>query len=173
MKIWPFTRKKNYDLNKIKIPLGLTDFSYGIIKKIKEENGLTEKLNEIKEEEKRNFYFDALAFIRKELFDIHIKQLSDEEQKLISDNNHPSFSHKFDKEAEKYVKMLKDELTNLDYVEDVVLGYYHCDRLILSIKLSYNPGDEEIDKSLPWLFHGFETRYGILKKNIELTNHST
>ncbi|MCA8989116.1 MAG: hypothetical protein KDA78_15830 [Planctomycetaceae bacterium] len=108
----------------------------------------------------RDKYLTQYGELRRHLFDKHIKTLSNAEQELFKLGRHPSQSHEFAAAAKSYTEKLRIHLQQLDcHVIDVCVGFYHCDRIVLSVDLA----DSDADKlqSLPWLFAGFEIKYAL------------
>ncbi|SRR6266404_7097105 len=117
----------------------------------------------------RDHYCDLFAACRQRMFAQHLRTLSRQERKDIQEGNHPSQHHAMSKQAQPYAEKLKLELSHLDWVEGVTLGYYHLDRLVLTVGLRYDPGRETVIKSLPFCFHGFEIKSGPLHQEREDT----
>ena len=106
----------------------------------------------------RDRYIAQYGELRQHLFDKHIKTLSRADQELLEQGCHPSQSHDLSAEAECYVDKLHMRLQELGcHAIDIRLGFYHCDRIILSVVLA--DSDAAKIESLPWLFAGFEIKY--------------
>ena len=107
----------------------------------------------------RDKYIRQYGELRSHLYEKHVATLSPDDQKAISDGCHPSQSHRFGDVALPYCERLKRQLVsqNLD-VSDVHLGWYHMDRIVLTVETPEKLDAERL-RQLPWLFEGFEIKY--------------
>jgi len=113
----------------------------------------------IDNEELRDRYINEYGELRRHLFAKHAATLSAADQQKLNDGNHPSLSHAFADAAQPYCNLLDLHLKTLGVIaDDIVLGWYHMDRIVLMVTL--NDTDPESDeKKSPWLFQGFEVFY--------------
>ncbi len=107
----------------------------------------------------RDKYIRQYGELRRHLYAKHVATLSSDDQQAIKDGCHPSQSHRFADAAQPYCELLERHLVSLGLnVSDVHLGWYHMDRIVLSVETP-----EQLDVSrftkLPWLFQGFEIKY--------------
>ena len=107
----------------------------------------------------RDKYIRQYGELRRHLYAKHVATLSPDVQQAINDGCHPSQSHRFADEAQPYCELLQHHLESVGLdVSDVHLGWYHMDRVVLSVETT-----EQLDASrfrkLPWLFQGFEIKY--------------
>ena len=149
--MWPFTKNKK---------IILEDYSYGSFYDALLENGVQENFQQIPDLEERNKQIKLFEKFRWKLFEGHLETLSSEERNSFKKNSHPSQSHKFKEKAQGVLKDLKKDLESFSFVKDAKLGFYHGDRIVLSIELNENCDFEECYKKLPWLYKGFETKVG-------------
>jgi hypothetical protein len=106
----------------------------------------------------RNRWIDRLGEIRQTIYNRHLQSLDDNERRLIETANHPSQSWRFAAEAEPFAPQLRDRLRARGHEADVSIGYYQCDRIVLSAELPAPIPESELWK-LPAYFHGFEIKY--------------
>ncbi len=113
----------------------------------------------IKDEKMREKYISEYGELRRHLFAKHAATLSDSDQQKLSDGKHPSQSHEFAPDAEPYCEMLDTHLRTLGIdADEIVLGWYHMDRIVLNVTMQ-NSELESTDDKRPWLFRGFEVFY--------------
>ena len=133
-------------------------FTYETVDSILTQNGIPSDFVHAENPKLRHRYIDIFGEIRKELFEQHLKSLPKDEQTLIRDGQHASQSHRFAEHASDYAVSLKNRLSDLGYVNDVKIGYYHMDRIVLTIELKEEVEEAVWRRDLPWLYMGFETR---------------
>lgn len=115
----------------------------------------------------RDTYLRQYGELRRHLYTKHVATLSSEVQKAINDGCHPSQSHQFAELAQPYCDQLRSHLLSLGLnVSAVHLGWYHMDRLVLSVETPVHPGALRL-RELPWLFEGFEIKYVSTDQNAE------
>ena len=111
------------------------------------------------DDELRSRYIAEYGELRRHLFAKHAATLSAVDQQRLKSGEHPSQSHAFASDAEPYCALLASHLEKIGVVADeIVLGWYHMDRIVLNVTLS----DSYVDsggKEGPWLFQGFEVFY--------------
>ena len=109
----------------------------------------------------RDKYITEYGELRRHLFEKHIRTLPETEQELFKTGRHPSESHRFAAQAEPYAERLQRHLESLgEKVAAVRIGFYHCDRIVLSVDLEPRPRAIDLE-TLPWLFEGFEIKYWV------------
>lgn len=115
--------------------------------------------------ELRDKYIRQYGALRRHLYAKHLLTLSAEDQAAINDGRHPSQSHDFADDALPYCKLLQRHLESLGVnVTDVRPGWYHMDRIVLSVQTS-DALDAVRSRTLPWLFQGFEVKYSSVDRN--------
>ena len=140
---------------------------YGSVKEwIKNEN-VPNGFAQVEDEELRGRYISEYGELRQHLFEKHIKSLTEEDQELFSKGKHPSQSWKFEKRAKPYAEKLQKELSKLNFVEKVSIGYYQMDRIVLSVDINCEVSEEEYEM-IPWLYSGFETKVGCVQRNSDM-----
>lgn len=138
--------------------LNVNDFSYHTFQKVVELNGIPPGFIQAEDPVERDRFIELFGQIRQGLYDKHAQTLSEEEQDRLKHGTHPSLSHKSKDEAEQYAANLANDLAHLEYVKDVIVGFYHCDRIVLTIQVKDAPDGEVADRELPYLYKGFETK---------------
>lgn len=109
--------------------------------------------------ELRDRYIRQYGELRRHLYARHMLTLSAEDQTAINDGHHPSQSHRFADDALPYCELLQRHLESLGLtVTDVQLGWYHMDRIVLSVETPEILNAARF-RTLPWLFQGFEVKY--------------
>ena len=112
----------------------------------------------VKDGQLRDKYITEYGELRRHLFAKHAATLSTEDQQKLNDGNHPSQSHAYASDAKPYRELLGAHLNTLGVnAIEIVLGWYHMDRIVLSVTL--DESELESRKQLPWLFQGFEVFY--------------
>ena len=91
------------------------------------------------DENKRNLWWKQFGELKQQLWTQHIATLSEQEQQEFKTRTHPSLSHKFRERAQPFVLQLKEELARLGYGAEVMLGFYHLDRIVLNASLDRTP----------------------------------
>lgn len=112
----------------------------------------------LEDAELRDRYITEFGELRRHLFAKHKSTLAPDDQQKLSDGTHPSQSHSFAADAEPYCQLLAGHLRLLGIeADEVELGWYHMDRIILTVHL----GDSRVPEGTkpPWLFQGFEVFY--------------
>ena len=111
------------------------------------------------DEQLRAKYITEYGELRRHLFAKHAATLSDADQQKLHDGKHPSQSHAFAEHAEPYRALLDGHLKSLEIIaKDVELGWYHMDRIVLTVTLSESDVESTAARR-PWLFQGFEVMY--------------
>jgi hypothetical protein len=121
------------------------------------ENVPTEFLN-VADDKLRDMYIRQFGELRRHLFAKHLATLTPEEQLQFEKGEHPSLSHAFADRAKPVAEEFQRELERLGFGARVELGWYHCDRIVLTVLLAKWPTAEQYER-LPWLFRGFEALY--------------
>lgn len=142
--MWPFRKKRH--------------LCYSSVEAWLKGEGLTTPIVQIADPVERDRRITEYGELRQLLFKQHVKSLSAEEQSQLVEGLHPSQSHRFADRAEPFVSLLRDHLASVGFPAKVCLGMYHMDRIVLSVDLSEDPGERRV--SLPWVFRGFEIKYG-------------
>ena len=108
----------------------------------------------------RDKYFKRFSKLRSRIYKEHLATLTKLERKNIKSNNHPSLSHARGEEARLIANKLKVTLIEhgINFVLEVKIGFYHCDRIIFLILVDNSVEQIEAESKLPFYFHGFETR---------------
>jgi hypothetical protein len=112
----------------------------------------------IADDELRDMYITQFGELRRHLFAQHLATLTPEEQREFEEGEHPSQSHAFADRAQPVAEEFQRELQRLGYAARVELGWYHFDRIVLTVLLAEWPTAEEREH-LPWLFRGYEALY--------------
>ena len=131
--------------------------SYESLEAWQEGEGLPKNWLQHSDDRQRDIWLTQFTELRQHLWSLHIATLPEEEQRQFDEGVHPSMSHKFSDRALPFAVALKEELAKQGYGAEVKIGYYHCDRIVLSAVLDRTPPGRT--KSVPWLFHGFEVHY--------------
>lgn len=95
------------------------------------------------------------AAFRSAMFQVHYRALSDDDRRSLDDETHPSYKHEWVEKARPYADDLKKNLSGIDYVEDVGVGAYHGDTVVLQVRLTKPVTWQEYRKHIPELFRGF------------------
>lgn len=108
----------------------------------------------------RDKYFQRFKKLRERIFKEHLATLTKSERKEIKGGTHASLSHAQSEEARRIAEKFKIELAEfgIDFVLEVKVGFYHCDRIIFLILVDNRVKQSEAEAKLPFYFHGFETR---------------
>jgi len=93
---------------------------------------------------------------RRAIFQEHLKTLSEEEQRAIETSTHASMSHARAQEAEPYIIEFKNRYGHLPYIAGIGIGYYHGDRLVITVEFVREMKLSEFEDDLPWFYRGFE-----------------
>lgn len=113
-------------------------------------------LAEITDPRRRDEVMTQYGELRRHLFDVHLKRLTDGQRELLASGRHPSQDHALTGEAASYAKALRQMLEHLPCVKDVGVGNYHGNRNVLEVFVS---GIELLDPRLleiPDFYEGFE-----------------
>ena len=88
----------------------------------------------------RDRYITEYGELRRHLFAKHALTLNSDDQRKLKEGIHPSQSHSFAADAEPYCQLLAVYLRSLGIEpHEIVLGWYHMDRIVLTIYLAQNP----------------------------------
>lgn len=147
--MWPFKKKA---------VLVLKDFTYGSFYDALMENGIKEDFHQIPDPVERNTQIKLFEKFRWAAFEQHLKTLSSAERKAFKEKKHPSQNHSLNKEAEKVLSELIDDLQQYSFVAGANLGLYQAGRIVFSILLKEDCDFDACYKKLPWLYKGFETK---------------
>lgn len=99
--------------------------------------------------------FKRFADFRDALWQVHYQDLSQEDQRMLDEETHPSFKHEWLTRALPYLEELKQRLAGVEYITDVGIGAYHGDTLVLQVQLSRLVPWTEYRRHIPELFRGF------------------
>lgn len=109
--------------------------------------------------ELRDKYIRQYGELRRHLYAKHLGTLPADGQQLIDEGRHPSQSHRFADDAQPYCEQLDRHLGTLGLdVSGVHLGWYHMDRIVLTVETPEHLDGAKYRK-LPWFFQGFEVKY--------------
>ena len=108
--------------------------------------------------------FAQLGELRQKLWDNHFSTLSDDERKEFSQGMHPSQSHSRAPQAQPFVEEFEKRFASLGYIKKIALGFYHGDRLVISVSFSEDVPRKRWAQDLPAYFRGFEVKAGFDKK---------
>ena len=100
---------------------------------------------------------EAYGDFRERIWKKHAKTLSAKERRQFREGTHPSQSHEFQERVGPFLESLREHLANKGMSAKVSVGFYHMDRIVLSVDLEIDP--EERRGELPWLYRGFEVKY--------------
>jgi len=95
---------------------------------------------------------------RQREFNAHLLTLSNEEQRQLAEGSHNSQSHDRADNAQATAEQFQEELLKLGISATVEIGYYHLNRLVLTVDLLHPPKNI---KALPRFFHGYEVKYSL------------
>ena len=146
--------------------MGKKHLKYSSVEQWMEAENIPKNFVMINNDELRDKYITQYAELREHLYAEHVKSLPSEDQRLIESGNHPSQKHSLAHEAEKYATNLKNELCGLVYINDISVGLYHGDRVIISVEVDEKTTKEEINR-IPWLYRGFEVKTFYINKRFE------
>src|SRR4051812_49123269 len=110
--------------------------------------GLKDPFSAIADPAERNRRITECGELCQHLFAKHIKSLSRDERRQFEEGTHPSQSHRFAERAEPFVTLLREHLSSMGFHSQVCLGWYHMDRIVLSVDLEADPCQRRPD--LPW-----------------------
>ena len=119
-------------------------------------NGLPKDWTKHPNQAQRDVWWQQFAELKEHLWQKHVSTLSPEEQQQFKDGTHPSLRHEYAERALPFCKLLEAELERKGLMSVVKIGYYHMDRLVLSVYLSDFP-PAGLPGS-PWFFRGFEVK---------------
>jgi hypothetical protein len=105
----------------------------------------------------RKLWWNQFAELKQHLWTCHLTSLSEVEQQEFKNGTHPSLSHEFSDRAKPFIIELQNELARFGYKAEVMLVYYHLNRIILGATLDKTPPGRS--RGVPWLFRGFEVQY--------------
>ena len=135
------------------------DLKYNSVEEWVLGEGVPEGFVKLEDEKLRNKYITEYGELRRHLFAQHVTTLPEAEQKKLDEGTHPSQSHAFAEDAEPYRQTLCEHLKSFGLEPlKITLGFYHCDRIVLSVDVEESIGNEKLKKR-PWLFQGFEVFY--------------
>ncbi|HTD68496.1 MAG TPA: hypothetical protein VK846_18395 [Candidatus Limnocylindria bacterium] len=118
--------------------------------------GIPTPFTAIKDPKRVDQVMTQLGELRKHLFDLHLRSLSEQQRKLLNEGKHPSQDHALGSAALPIARALEDKLRHLPFVKRVGVGAYHCNRNVLDVFVS---GIELSDSRLvevPDFYEGFE-----------------
>lgn len=124
--------------------------------------GLVGPLVNIADEAERERRIHEFGELKRFLFAKHLATLTPEERRQFEKGDHPSQTHSFADRAKPVAEEFRRELQQFGVVARVDLGWYHLDRIVLSVALAENPTAEEYEQ-LPQFFRGFEAKYIYIK----------
>jgi hypothetical protein len=122
-----------------------------------EGEGLPQDWTQHPDKNQRDLWWEQFVELKRHLWAEHLATLTSGEQQEFNARTHPSLSHKFHERAQPFTVQLRNELVRLGYDAEVALGFYHFDRIILSVTLDRTPRGRL--RGVPWLFRGFEIKY--------------
>ena len=113
------------------------------------------------EPKKAEIYFSRFRQWREDVYRRHIATLSPSERESLDTGIHPSLSHSRQMEARAYADDLMADLKcrGIDFVNEVRIGLYHGDRLILTTIVDAGVDEQVVLSSLPCYYRGFEVRW--------------
>lgn len=141
--MWPFHREPVITLREFERRLKLARVPYGFV--------------QIVDAAERQRALDRYVCVREQLWRRHLKALPPAVREELAAGVHPSRSWDRSATAEPMTKKLEAWLDERGIAARVVVGFYHCDRLVLTADLASEPGERRGE--LPWLFHGYEVKY--------------
>ena len=148
--MWPFRSKRH--------------LRYDSIEAWIEGEKIPTPVTELTDARQRDRVFTQLAELRQHLFWRHVRELPEPEQTLVAAGRHPSQSHRFETEALPYAESLQEHLLGIGVpILSVRLGLYHCDRIVLIVRLASDADPKTARYKVPYLYRGFETKIGIAK----------
>lgn len=107
--------------------------------------------------------FRRLGELRHSIFANHLKSLSPDEQASLRSGTHVSQSHKNHEAAQPFVEMFTREFGNHRFIESIKLGFYHGDRLVISVSFGPGTARAEIAGLFPAYYRGFEVKLGAIR----------
>jgi hypothetical protein len=121
------------------------------------------------EPKKAEIYFSRFRQWREDVYRQHTATLSPSERESLDTGSHPSLSHSRQIEARAYADALVADLRRrgVEFVNEVRIGLYHGDRLILTTMVDAGVDEQVVLSSLPCYYRGFEVRWHRAKKPSE------
>ncbi|MCX6880571.1 MAG: hypothetical protein NTW21_43210 [Verrucomicrobia bacterium] len=118
---------------------------------------------------KAEIYFSRFRQWREDVYRRHTATLSPSERDSLDAGSHPSLSHSRQVEARAYADDLMADLRRrgVDFVNEVRIGLYHGDRLILTLMVDAGVEEQVVLSSLPCYYRGFEVRWHRAKQQSE------
>jgi len=121
------------------------------------------------EPKKAEIYFSRFRQWREDVYRRHTAALSPSERESLDAGSRPSLSHSRQVEAQAYADDLMADLQRrgVDFVNEVRIGLYHGDRLILTLIVDAGVEEQVVLSSLPCYYRGFEVHWHRAKQPSE------
>lgn len=123
-----------------------------------ESESVPASLSDIKDTGRREKLLTKMAELRKKLWQAHLDTLTADERAKIEKHRHPAQSWSRSAEAEEYLQAFRQSLASNQYIAEVRVDRYPCDRLVLAVMLKRNMMPSMYRKFVPNFFKGFEVR---------------
>jgi hypothetical protein len=140
----------------MKWPFGKRHLRYGSLREWAVGERVPLPLTSIANPKKRDKVMTEYGEPRKQLFNVHLNTLSNEQQRALRAGKHPSQDHALTAEAAVFADALAKKLEHLLFVRKVSVANYHLNRNLLYVFVS---DIELLDPRLsevPVFFEGFE-----------------
>lgn len=136
---------------------------YDSVEEWMEAEGIT-SLVHATDPKKKDELFAKLGELKQAFWEKHLKSLTEAERAMIQNRTHPSQGHSRSEQAKVYLDEFKQKYDSLPYIQSIMLGAYHMDRLVFTVNFSREVRWKEWQKDLPLYYKGFEIKAGFPQK---------